>query len=222
MEEAENRKQRILAAALRIGGQRGLAATHMDEIAEAAGVSKGTLYNFYKSREQLLVEAVLSFVEAAVEEIPEVSDESISGEQRLQALIESMAGSFDRIVENFPIATQAGSLTPPGTEIHSHLLNGLNEIFLGYRKKIRSLLALAQLEGNVREDVDLNALAAIWVATYNGLLYRASFEESGADSLCTEAGVKQALSWLYESATEIETKNAFKNRAKSHTKDSKV
>ena len=51
--EKEHRKEEILDAAQRIFFEKGLGASTMDEIAEAAELSKGTLYLYYKSKEDL-------------------------------------------------------------------------------------------------------------------------------------------------------------------------
>ena len=48
------RPQELLDAALELFVERGFAATRMEEIATLAGVSKGTLYLYYASKEDLL------------------------------------------------------------------------------------------------------------------------------------------------------------------------
>ena len=50
----EARPQELLDAALRLFVERGFAATRMEEVAALAGVSKGTLYLYYASKEELL------------------------------------------------------------------------------------------------------------------------------------------------------------------------
>lgn len=47
------RPQELLEAALDLFVERGFAATRLDDVAKAAGVSKGTLYLYYKSKEDL-------------------------------------------------------------------------------------------------------------------------------------------------------------------------
>ncbi|MFN0156885.1 MAG: TetR/AcrR family transcriptional regulator [Bacteroidota bacterium] len=51
--EKEQRKEEIINAAERIFQEKGLSATTMDEIAEAAELGKSTLYLYYKSKEDL-------------------------------------------------------------------------------------------------------------------------------------------------------------------------
>lgn len=53
------RPQELLDAALRLFVEKGFAATRTDEVARLAGVSKGTLYLYYTSKEDLL-KAVIS------------------------------------------------------------------------------------------------------------------------------------------------------------------
>ncbi len=50
----EARPQELLAAALALFAEKGFAATRAEEVAIRAGVSKGTLYLYYPSKEELL------------------------------------------------------------------------------------------------------------------------------------------------------------------------
>ena len=49
----ELRRSEILAAATRVFGNKGFDATLMDEIARAAGLAKGTLYLYFKSKDEI-------------------------------------------------------------------------------------------------------------------------------------------------------------------------
>ena len=50
---AADRPREICAAALDVFARKGFAAARLDEIARQAGVSKGTLYLYFKSKEEL-------------------------------------------------------------------------------------------------------------------------------------------------------------------------
>ena len=49
----ESRPAELIAAALDLFVERGFAATRLDEVAARAGVSKGTLYLYFDSKEDL-------------------------------------------------------------------------------------------------------------------------------------------------------------------------
>ncbi len=54
----ESRPAELLAAALDMFVEKGFAATLQDDVAARAGVSKGTLYLYYPSKEELFKAAV--------------------------------------------------------------------------------------------------------------------------------------------------------------------
>src|SRR5262249_25606246 len=59
---AEERRQRILAAALEAFAEQGFAAARLDDVAENAGVAKGTLYLYFKDKEALFEALILSAI----------------------------------------------------------------------------------------------------------------------------------------------------------------
>ena len=52
---ADEQRRRVLALAAEIFSRRGFRATSMNEIAAAVGLSKPTLYHYFRSKEELLV-----------------------------------------------------------------------------------------------------------------------------------------------------------------------
>lgn len=54
----EARPQEIIDAAMALFTRKGFAATKLDEVAQAAGVTKGTVYLYFSSKEALFVQAV--------------------------------------------------------------------------------------------------------------------------------------------------------------------
>ncbi|MCJ7630726.1 MAG: TetR/AcrR family transcriptional regulator [Longimicrobiales bacterium] len=54
----KDRPDEIMEAAMRVFAERGLAGARVEDIAGAAGVSKGTVYLYFKGKEELFKEAV--------------------------------------------------------------------------------------------------------------------------------------------------------------------
>ena len=61
--EKEHRREEIINAAQKVFFEKGLQAATMDEIAEAAELSKGTLYLYYKSKEDLYLTVMMRGIE---------------------------------------------------------------------------------------------------------------------------------------------------------------
>lgn len=57
-------RQKILDAALEVFAQQGYHSATVDSIAKQAGVSKGLMYNYFKSKEDMLNELMIGMLEA--------------------------------------------------------------------------------------------------------------------------------------------------------------
>lgn len=68
----EDRPEQIIKAALQVFGERGLANARLQDIAERAGVSKGTIYLYFTDKEELFREMVRQTAVAAIERAEQV------------------------------------------------------------------------------------------------------------------------------------------------------
>lgn len=71
----EARPQELLVAALDLFVEKGFAATRTDEVAQHAGVSKGTLYLYYPSKEELFKAVVRQNLSALIAEGQEMVEQ---------------------------------------------------------------------------------------------------------------------------------------------------
>ena len=72
----EDRPQEITAAAFAAFAEKGYAATRVEEVARRAGVSKGLLYLYFKTKEELFKAVVRSFVIPRVDALTAATDAS--------------------------------------------------------------------------------------------------------------------------------------------------
>lgn len=112
---SEDRPREIRAAALEVFAEKGFAAAKLDEIAKRAGISKGTLYLYFKDKEDLFravvrdsiapnVEAILSGISLLEARFPDVVRMFLTGFAEREARLP--VGAVAKIVigesRNFP------------------------------------------------------------------------------------------------------------------------
>ena len=68
---AQTKKEQILQAALTLFAENGYPETHIRDIAESCGMGKSTFYDYFKSKEDLLLEVFEKKIIAPYEELPE-------------------------------------------------------------------------------------------------------------------------------------------------------
>ena len=115
----EARPQELLDAALELFVEKGFAATRSDEVAVRAGVSKGTLYLYYPSKEELLKAVIRQNLSQLIAEGSGIADEFEGPTAELLAFLmntwwervgNTPAGGIHKIimseVRNFPEIAQ--------------------------------------------------------------------------------------------------------------------
>ena len=73
----------LLDAALRVFARKGAGAAAIHEVAAEAGVSNGTFYNYFRTREELLEAASLALAERVIEESRSLSEGVVDPAERL-------------------------------------------------------------------------------------------------------------------------------------------
>ena len=92
----EDRPAEITEAAVAVFAEKGYSATRVDDVAKRAGVSKGLLYLYFKTKEELFKAVVKSFIEPRVDALRgRVQDSDLSAEEFLR-------GPFLQFVKGLP------------------------------------------------------------------------------------------------------------------------
>src|SRR5262245_31139886 len=165
------RPAEILAAALECFAERGFAATRMDDVAARAGVTKGTVYLYFQSKEELFKALVRS------ELLPNI--------ERLEA-VASMPGPAPAMIEGL-LAVWAGHVYPSKMSVLPKLILSeagnfpdlakfyLDEVARRGLKLLRSILRRGVEAGEFRPiDVDHVAYCVIGPLLFS-VLWRHSF-----------------------------------------------
>jgi AcrR family transcriptional regulator len=94
-QQKRGRERRILRAAVRLFGTKGYAETAMEDVAATAGLAVGTLYNYFRSKSELLLtilqretEELLAAGQRVVDHPPDDPADAVA------ALIETYTGVF--------------------------------------------------------------------------------------------------------------------------------
>jgi TetR/AcrR family fatty acid metabolism transcriptional regulator len=92
---SRDKRDRILKAAVKVFARNGFHATRVSEVAKAAGVADGTIYLYFKSKDELLVSLfedrigkLLAFMEHSLPKLP-------SAPERLRAVIDMQLGLLE-------------------------------------------------------------------------------------------------------------------------------
>ncbi|MEH7250760.1 TetR/AcrR family transcriptional regulator [Neobacillus niacini] len=87
--KSTDRKVEILDAALTLFVKKGFHRTSIQDIADAAGITKGGLYHYLKSKEEILFSLHERFISEGFEKLKLIEEESLLPEEKLVKLLEA-------------------------------------------------------------------------------------------------------------------------------------
>src|SRR5277367_4832712 len=90
-----DKRERILDAAVRVFAKKGFHATRVIEVAKAAGVADGTIYLYFKSKDQLLVSLFEDRIDRLLAFLQTDLPASTTASDKLRRIIELQLGLLE-------------------------------------------------------------------------------------------------------------------------------
>ncbi|HYI11565.1 MAG TPA: helix-turn-helix domain-containing protein [Thermoanaerobaculia bacterium] len=97
----EYRIESIQEATMRVIGRKGMAAATMQEIADEAGVAKGTIYLYFRDREELVEKTFESAILRLMDRVDAALDQEIGIDAKIRAVMAAHVGFFGENREFF-------------------------------------------------------------------------------------------------------------------------
>jgi AcrR family transcriptional regulator len=100
---SEERKAQILEAAKESFTERGFHKTRMSDIAEASGLSKGTLYWYFESKDAIILSLLERVFEPELQDLKSLLNDDQSAKERLLAYAERGADDIIKMLNWMPL-----------------------------------------------------------------------------------------------------------------------
>jgi len=130
-EPAPDKQSRILDAAATVFADVGFHAARVQDIAEQAGVAKGTIYLYFETKEEILLSVFQRYFDSLLDLIDGFQDKRMSAEQIIDSLVQQQVRSaivnpkILQVLGRRPLAAE----TAGGAKIqayHRHVLDRLS------------------------------------------------------------------------------------------------
>lgn len=140
--------QRLLTAAAALFAERGYSGTSMADIAERVGVRKASLYNYYPSKEEILMHVLRQGIRAWGEASGgELEGDAPVGERLWRHLLAAVrfVGERPELVAIFRVAA-----TQIGGELGERAMAEVREFKEGHQRQLEAVFERAIADGEVR------------------------------------------------------------------------
>jgi AcrR family transcriptional regulator len=161
-EYKEEAKSKIVEAARIVFAKKGYHDSTMDDVAKEVGVSKGALYSYFKSKEDILKETYLQThqtLRTIINTASEKPDLAQAFEEVYSMVTERYKGNLHRHFEQVALAS------------HDPLIKKI--IMDDYQRDVKTVQAFVEekmKQGLMRTDVDAQTIAELFTALFMGTM----------------------------------------------------
>jgi TetR/AcrR family fatty acid metabolism transcriptional regulator len=174
---ASDKRDRILKAAIKVFAKNGFYATRVSEIAKAAGVADGTIYLYFKNKDDVLITIFEDGIQQLLAILREVAASDEPFDQRITRIIELQLGLLEEQRDLAEVITvnlrQSSSL----------LKQYAAPLFMEYIEVIAGLVREGQKEGAFRKDINSRVVARSLFGALDAILLTWALGEADPASL---------------------------------------
>ncbi|TVR85122.1 MAG: TetR/AcrR family transcriptional regulator [Spirochaetaceae bacterium] len=172
----EQRTAQIIAAASEIVADNGLDALRMDEVAERTGLSKGTLYLYFRSKHDLSLAMLERVLQRELDTVEGISATAATAEHALREFVDAVIRDIQMITRLMPISYGFLSIAFRNRQVQRALKKYL-------RRYIDSLTPIIRsgIESGEFQEVDPEEAAIAVAAVVEGTMLLWIYDRSMID-----------------------------------------
>ena len=184
----EQRPGDIIAAALAVFAEKGFAAARMEEIARRAGISKGTLYLYFETKQDMFRAVVR---EVVVPNIGTVQQAALAADLPFAAMVRMLLPRFAELVTTLPIGAVAKMVIGESRNFPELARVWHDEVIFRALGVVAGMIERAQARGEVRPGDPRTHAFSIMGPMLMGVLWRETLTPVGGAVLDLPAIARQ-------------------------------
>lgn len=172
----KNKRQRIIETAGSVFAEKGFYGTSVTDIAKLAGIGKGTVYEYFASKEELFY-AVFEWRDGEIREAAQVSIAALgaTASGRLRVFNDVFVNAFSELKEMYTLTLEFWSAAA-SSPMRERFQKEFRRMYGDYRQMVQAIVEEGKKSGEFRAGADAEAVAAALVGTCDALGLQAWLE----------------------------------------------
>jgi AcrR family transcriptional regulator len=167
------KKDTIITAAISVFSRKGYAAARMVDVAQAAGIGKGTIYEYFPSKEALFFATFEHLMAQTGNQMQALADGGTgSAAQRLTAMADAVLGAWLPQLDLYGLVLEfwsAATTSPQRLRFKTAFQNA----YADFRRTVAALIQAGKDSGEFHGREDAGKLAAALIGSWDALLLQA-------------------------------------------------
>lgn len=170
--DKKEKREQIIRAAIRLFARKGFSRATISDIAEAAGTGKGTIYEYFETKDQIIQDSFKFFIKEMEFDFEHILLSSFPAVEKLRQVFDAFAQTLEspenRQLMELMFEFWAESIK--NVEAKNILFKEMNTFYQAYRKLCEDLIRDGIREGSFRKDLDPPTMATIILGMNDGIM----------------------------------------------------
>lgn len=165
-----NKKEQILHAALEVFARQGLEKGKIADIAKQAGIGKGTVYEYFKSKEEIFKAIETMFIGESLSQIKKIAESQISPIEKIETLCSYSLDMHNQMGDSIFIISELWAQHVRG-QLHGHDSTLFEDMYVDYYDLIAGVLEEGVAKNEFR-DMSIKGATTILLAMIDGIIWQ--------------------------------------------------
>jgi AcrR family transcriptional regulator len=175
--DRESKRQSLVESAAAVFAEQGFTSTRVADIAVRAGVAKGTVYEYFSSKEELFF-AVFEWINQRIRQrVDRVLEDDGDPRGQLITLLRTSAEIVEEHRELFSMNLDFWAASR-GSAFEDRFTTACRSLYQEYRHLAAEVIRRGQLDGTFRPQIDADCVATLVVSALDGLGVQCWFDAS--------------------------------------------
>jgi len=180
--DKKEKKDQIIGAALVVFAKKGFAKTTINDIAAAAGIGKGTVYEYFSNKEEIINQSFSFFIRHLELGFQEVLIQEIPAREKLIRILGGFSHAMDSdSQELLELMFDYWSEGIKNRDSKGLLFEEMNKFYRSYREIFADVIIEGMTEGSFRKDINPRSAASMIVGTLDGILVQWILDKDSID-----------------------------------------
>ncbi len=166
----EDKKTQILYAAVEIFAKKGLERGKIADIAKHAGVGKGTIYEYFKSKDEIFCAIENLFVNDTIAQVNKLVNTNKSPTEKIEEIVNYSVNIHEVMGDTILIISEMWAQHSRG-QWHGHKKSIFADMYSNYHKSIKDILTVGVGNGEFRK-MNKDGVATMLLAFIDGIIWQ--------------------------------------------------
>lgn len=181
--DKEAKKEKIILAALKVFARKGFVRATISDVALEADIGKGTVYEYFSTKEELIHQGFRVFVRAMGFDFSEILEAPLTAEEKLSAVFRLLVRMVQSDKNDFiQLIFDVWAEGLKSRESKNYILNELKIFYREYGSILESVLKQGIRDNHFRPDIKPKPLASVMIGMMDGIMVQWLLDKKGFDA----------------------------------------